>query len=223
MNQIISSFISRRSVGLTILILAVAGLALIWAGNEKLSSTGSALRTSIASITGLLEARSPGERTTAELTKAKLRDRGAAVPSKSAQVPTERVLGKIFLPEMGNQPAASSKELLSLPTLFLPPAEMPIADEGTGQLISFFPSGPVFGGGGGFGPPSFIGGGGSGGGGSGGGGGGGGSGGGIPSIPPPDQIPAVPEPSTWVLMLIGAAMCGASMRRQRRAQLQALA
>jgi hypothetical protein len=57
--------------------------------------------------------------------------------------------------------------------------------------------------------------------GGGGGAGGGGGGGAIGQLPPPPvQVPSVPEPSTWVMMLMGAALCGASMRRQRRLQLQ---
>ena len=70
--------------------------------------------------------------------------------------------------------------------------------------------------------PQIVGGGGGGGGGGGSpGNGGSGPGGGSPgtggpgSTPPVDVTPAVPEPGTWALMLLGMGLCGFTMRRRR--------
>lgn len=192
-------------LALTTLVAFSAGVAL------KSSSASSPLGASVVSIASLLNARSPGKRTEAELTRSKQVDRRSGVPAELQAEETERVLGKVFPPVADDHLVATPEELLG--QYF--PAEQGAAlsdNNGEGQLagIPLAISEYAGAGGGGIGGGSSSGGGSSGGGASSGGGG----------LIPPEQIPAVPEPSTWALMLLGAAMCGASMRRQRSIQLQ---
>lgn len=210
--------INRRGAGGAIAILAVVGSIGLWAGNTKLSDIDSSIGASVATIASMLDARSPGERTKAELSKSKLAGDVANSPALPADVVTERVLGKVFPPARNDHLVVTPEELMALTPLEVPLTQIP--SDGVAPLAQTFLGGPLPVRGGGFGP-SFISGGSSGGGGSGGGGSSGGGGGGQPPAPPP-PIPAVPEPSSWVLMIMGAAMCGASMRRQKLLQRQAL-
>lgn len=153
------------------------------------------------SLMALLEDRSPGDRTAAELTKTK----------KKAAAPEQRALGKIIKPEAPPE----FLEAIAPP----PPAVIedvpafPVALAGLGPLVEIPPPPP--GGGGIFptaAPPP--------------GGGGGGGGGDTPDTPdnpdtpdkppPPPPPPAVPEPGTWATMLLGFGLTGWLMRRRRR-------
>lgn len=148
----------------------------------------------------MLEARSPGVRETGELTKIK-----AERPQLADEpVPEERALGKVF----GAPPPNGLADHLEPPTYSLidgggdtsvvPPA-LTIADFApTGTS-----AGPVFGppvAGNLILPP--------------------GGGGAIASPPvnpvvPTPETPAVPEPSTWSVLIAGFAMCAAAMRKRR--------
>jgi hypothetical protein len=161
-------------------------------------------------ILRLLEGRSPGERGEAKLSKAKqARTLGRAVPKAPAE-PQERVLGKIFPPETE---IATPEELLAAQF-----PELPV--EGDAAEFVELPQLAALGGPGSGaipGMPVFVG----GGGGSGGGGNGGGGNGDGGSVIPPGVIPqppAVPEPGTWLLMLLGTFLCAAALRRHRRTQ-----
>ena len=210
-----------RIAGLAILVLAAACLIALAAGRGGyLGKTGALLEESVGNVATLLSARSPGNRTTAELAKTKQRDSDSGLPAGPPRQEAERVLGKTFPPEAGDAFMTTPEELLGqyppasqIPG-FLPGPDEPwqIAETGLDGLT--LP-------GGGSGGSGWIIGGGSSGGGFGGGGGIGGGGGGGPSPAPPEQVPSVPEPSTWMIMLLGAAMCGASMRRRNRLHLQA--
>lgn len=172
-------------------------------------------------LVGMLEQRSPGERTGAELTK-----HAQAAAPRSRRRPggedVERALGKDFPPEAISEVTedlglASPEQLLALADPggvkdFVPaPAA---ANRGGGS----FPTLVAFGGGGG--SPSKPG----GGGGNGGGGeqtpsGETGETGNPPPAPPPPDIeipPAVPEPGTWAMMLVGMGLCGFGLRRRAR-------
>lgn len=49
---------------------------------------------------------------------------------------------------------------------------------------------------------------------------GGGTGGGPPILPPPPPvIPGIPEPSAWLMLIIGFGLIGGSMRRERRVRI----
>lgn len=147
-------------------------------------------------VLGLLGERSPGERTFAILTK-----KGPRAPGKVVEAPppdVERGLGKVFPPEPDNP----GLEFLTPPEFALlegPPGEpelsVPISPEGDLSVPpgsgAFGPPGISLPPGGSFvsEPPS--------------------GGGDTPSNP---TMPAVPEPSTWAMLLIGFGLCGAAMR-----------
>jgi hypothetical protein len=140
------------------------------------------------SLFALLSARSPGDRTTAQLSDTKAARKVAVTP------PRQRALPKV-------RPAKALDEYGEL--LLMP--EEPFIPE-----LAALPTIPYD-----FGSP---------GGGSsttpGGGGGGccgGGGGGGDDTIP--GDVPAVPEPATWAMLLIGVFGCGSMLRRRPRGEL----
>jgi hypothetical protein len=189
----------RVGLILPVLILTFVALATAWG----LQIQGSGVRT-IADVVKLLEGRSPGERGETMLTKAEReRTLGDAVPSVAAIDPRERVLGKVFPPESG-YPGQFTAVILPEK-----PPEQHLEFAGIPPLgpLGRLPSEPISG------IPTILG----GGEGSGAGSGGGGIGGDGPDPPvivtPPS---AVPEPDTWVMMLIGAFLCSAALRRRKR-------
>lgn len=149
--------------------------------------------------------RSPGERGATDIIKGKAK---RALAKDDAPIgkpkPAQRALGKTF-----DDPLLSlAGQLTPAPAVeFLPVDAAPAAASIPALALT------VPGGSGGFTPVSggFIG----GGGGSGGGGGGGD--GIVPPPPAPPPVAAVPEPSTWTLLLIGFAAVGASIRRSKKA------
>lgn len=150
--------------------------------------------------------RSPGERGATDILKGKAKRALAKddVPTGKPK-PTQRALGKTF-----DDPLTT----LAGPLTQAPAVEfLPVDAAPTTPLIPALAL-TVPGGSGGFTP---VGGGFIGGGGGGGSGGGGGDGGVIPPPPAPPPVAAVPEPSTWALMLIGFAAVGASIRRTKKA------
>ena len=185
--------LQRLAIGLTAVTL-IAGVA-----------DGGRLATTVARAAGMdevLAGRSPGERLAAELTKTKRMAAAAPQPERTA-----RALPRVRTPaaEAVARPAAA---LPGAPDLFGP------------ALLDQAPVPPVFAGGflpapgpGGFySGPSFLPAPGIGGG-IGGGGGGGGGGGDIP--PGPTETPVVPEPATWLLMILGFGALGFRMRQRR--------
>ncbi len=142
------------------------------------------------SFLALMDDRSPGDRTAAELTK-----------TKTVQVsqPEQRALGKITNPpEFEQALAPPPPNLGELPpfaaalTNLGPLMTIPAAPPPGGGIITTADTPP--GGGGGTPPP----------------------GGDTPENPPPNPPPAVPEPGTWATMLLGFGLTGWLMRRRRR-------
>ena len=151
------------------------------------------------SLMALLEDRSPGDRTAAELTK-----------TKEKAAPEQRALGKVRKPDT---PHELEEALAPPPPSFADLPSVPVALGGLGPLVEI-PNPPS--GGGGIvimgGPP-----------------GGGGGGGGDdndenpppenppPENPPPENPPppVVPEPGTWATMLLGFGLTGWAIRRRR--------
>jgi hypothetical protein len=206
-----------RVAGAAITALAVAGLIALSTGQTRdLSLSGSSPRELINGIAGLLDARSPGSRTKAELTKSKQSDRALYAPAESVGGETERVLGKTFPPDTDDLPLGTPEELLSQHNPENQIFEVPAGTGDVWELAQTSPDGAIPTSGGSNGGGWIIG------GSSGGGGPGGGGVGGQPPVPP-GPVPSVPEPSTWAMMLLGAAMCGASMRRRNRIRLQTAA
>lgn len=142
----------------------------------------------------LMEQRSPGVRTVADMIKK------ALSPAASAESPRQRALGKIRVPEvpaaLGNVifPPEAPLEIAMLDLLPLPPGAPP---------LEFGPPGSV---GPPFSPPP--------------------SGGVPPALPPgspgppgpPGAPPTVPEPATWLMMLLGFGFVGARLRRRSQRQ-----
>ncbi len=155
------------------------------------------------SLMALLEDRSPGDRTAAELTKTKNK-------------PEQRALGKVGKPkppeEFIQAIAPPPPALSDLPTF-------PVAVAGVGPLVDIPPPPPGGGGivtfdappgGGGGGPPP-------------------GDDDNPPENPPPENPPpenppenppppVVPEPATWASMLLGFGVTGLMIRRRRRVE-----
>ncbi|MGB7408352.1 MAG: PEP-CTERM sorting domain-containing protein [Pontixanthobacter sp.] len=202
--------------------LAVVGLAGIdWADSDfsakLMQQTDETLRAFID--------RSPGERMDALLLKGKAgKGKSGGMNSRrlaAGEEPEQRALGKIFdtpaeesVGEIIDTPAEAIAapafaepalaSAVGFPAPFGVPGGVPVGGIGT----------PIGGGGGGSGGGG--GGGGSGGGGGGGSGGGGGDtgGGGGGGDNPGDMVGAIPEPTTWILMLLGLFSTAAEMRRR---------
>lgn len=150
-------------------------------------------------------ARSPGERGAIDILKGKSkRELAQNAKTPGGPKPSQRALGKIF-----DEPLKSlAGPVAPAPIAFIPldssaasflPAAVPLAT-GAGAFSPL--SGGIPTGGGFFG---------------GGGGGGGSTGPGDVAVTPapPVSVAAVPEPSTWILLLIGFAAVGASIRRAK--------
>ena len=211
-DKLASASPKRRAAWRIASILALAasllGVAELTLGDDRVPGRP------IDSVIRLLEGRSPGERGSAALTKLKQK-----VSKNRTEELHERVLGKVFPPVP--QTIVPPEDLLANPPL-LGSAEFeypPITSAGTGEDIRVPPGAALY-----YGPP--VGGGSGGnndgdiGGSTGGGGGGGGGSGGGPVITPvvPGVPSAVPEPETWALMLLGAALSAAALRRGKSSQ-----
>lgn len=188
--------------------LTIGALASI--GMVAIAGTPLALRTLAAngievpelsapkSLMAMLDARSPGERERGALTATKVRK----VAANTVQ-PHERALGKIVRPAAA--PPAEFVEALAPPVEAAPPhAPAPtlaeVLPKVTGPVGNAAPPGTTL-----ISPP----------------GGGGGSTPGTPGTPGTPQTPdvpsAVPEPATWLTMLLGFGVVGAAQRRRRPA------
>ena len=204
-------FLGSRKRQLVLGALAICALvplvAVVSGGNDGAFSNS----TPAKSLFALLSARSPGERTTAQLADTK-----PARGSKTVALtpPRQRALPKV-------QPAKATDDEFANLLLGMP-------DDALVPELAFLPPittlelAPTGGGGGG------------GGGGCCGGGGGGGGGGGDDDpppgddypppgddYPPPGDVPAVPEPGTWAMLMLGVFGCGSMLRRRPRGGLAA--
>lgn len=164
-------------------------------------------------LAGLISARSPGERKVGELTKTKSAAAGRqSSPNlvKDESPPQERALGKVF------RPAAGNDQGVPIPGLLDSPLNDALTGIPTGLIsgpLAFIPGNGFPGSGSAFSPPGF---------------GGGGlflpPAGGTALAPPPEspsspaapELSAVPEPSTWIVLIVGFALCAASMRKRNR-------
>lgn len=223
------SFSAQLKFGLLTLasVGAVAGLGYSDVGHSILSKigisqafarTGSAVSQSAqngGSAVQAFLARSPGERGAIDILKGKVAPRLTDSSSNSKRPqPSQRALGKVFdepLQRLEN-PAGAAPAVAFVPLnqdstiASLPAAVLPLPG-GSGAFS------PVIGGiplGGGF---------------AGGGSGGGGSpigavptpdGGNVAVPPVPPAVAAVPEPSTWILLLLGFAAIGRALRGKRQ-------
>ena len=175
--------------------------------SESLAQTTEAAGRVVSNGTNAVQAflgRSPGERGSVDVLKGKAKAKFAGNDKPGGKPkPTQRALGKVFddplvslagplsaPPAVEFLPLDAGPSVAALPTVALP------GPVGSGVFS------PGFGGGG------FI-------------GGGGGSGGdGVLPPPaaqpaPPPVVAAIPEPSTWILLLMGFAAVGSSLRRKK--------
>jgi len=198
-----------------VLVAVAAILVLIPAlgsGVEKFSSLSI---DPMHAITALLEGRSPGERTDANLTSTKKVIEPRTAARMLGRRDSESASGRVFPPNVSYQ-APRPEDFLDVvvPLTSIGESQVhPSQLSPTGELLD------VAFGGGRQSYPGYRFGGGYDGGGDDGGSDDGGSVGADPELNPTSQIPAVPEPETWALMLLGMALCGASMRRKRRQRL----
>lgn len=191
---------NRRTLvgaGLGILLAAGAGTPVIL---QTLASHGFDVPTIAApqSLLALLDARSPGEREKGALTATKTRKLASTT---SDAKPHERALGKIIRPA----PTAPSEFVQALtpptPVVAAPAVAPPVtlADvippvtgtPGSGAPPITTLAAPP--GGGNPGTPGTP---------------------GTPTTTVPDVPPAVPEPATWMMMLLGFGLIGSAMRRR---------
>ncbi len=177
----------------------------------RIESAVDAAKRAGVSFLSMLDQRSPGARTAGELADTKAHAR--ALPARTVR-PHQRALAKVrqptLLPDSFVQPLIGAKPVVSAaPPLGLIEAAPEIASAAP-LVPGLFALPPVIGG--------VVGPGGVGGGGGGGVGGGGGGGGIVPTVTQPvvTPTPAVPEPGSWGLMLIGFGATGFAMRRRQR-------
>lgn len=153
------------------------------------------------SFADLMKQRSPGKRTAAQLIKTKGKQFRMLAASNA---PAEEIPPAFFAPLV----TVSAPPVGMLPAGFFPVAA-PLFAESSGPFLPFL----LAPGGGGIFVP--------GGGGTPGGGGGGPPGGGGGTTPPetppviPPVTPGVPEPGTWMTLILGFAVTGWTMRRRR--------
>lgn len=160
-----------------------------------------AARGGLDAIDAMLDARSPGIRSPGALTQTKER-RVASL--KEAFGPKERVLGEERVrPAPDSPPAIAYEQGAVVGPAPVGPTALPEGDVAIADLEPLPPAAWIYPPGGGTTPIIVTGGGGGGGGGSGGGGGGG---------TPPVVGGALPEPATWVSLMIGFFAIGFGLR-----------
>ena len=185
-------------------ILAMAGITAGAIGGVAMFNpiNGLEVRAAGASLLGSMRARSPGDRGDGAVTTKGLREPLAQAPATPA---VSRVLSLAPTPAAAAPavPVAAVAPLVAAPPpaaaivpAVLAPAALPvIASAVPSGGAGFLPLIPIIAGGGG--------------------------GGGIAVSAPPGvtPVPAVPEPATWAMMIIGFGSIGAFLRRRKR-QLQ---
>lgn len=188
----------------------------------------STLVSAVETVESIINGRSPGARTSGDLDKIKNPGAESPIPGASLKVREQPPSPGLSRVVQHNEP----------PEITRPPSSpgglIPMGNPLLANGLSYAPSSGILSGssrgsGGGFGGSGF-GGGGVGGGFGGGVGGGFGGGGGVGTLPPPsvtlpidgggvppvDVVSAVPEPTTWVTMIIGFGAIGVALRRSRR-------
>lgn len=180
--------------------IASAPLAISGFGSQGISLPG---LSSAQELMAMLDARSPGEREAGALTQTKIKKRLAFVPR-------ERALGKTFPPKPSPMEQLA-KVIVPAPPVQVVPPIAPLVPPTTADIInpatliaSLPPVGggtPIIGGGGGLLPPPPP----------------GGNGPPTSEVPPGGPVVSpVPEPGTWLTMLLGFGMIGSAMSRRRK-------
>lgn len=195
----------RKALALALMPALALPFAGVVAGSQggQVTPAVSAMAIKALSVMALLDLRSPGTRTAGQLTSSKPvqaralpRMRSVAPP---AQGPQQRALGKIFPPLTAAIPGSDLVVPFPSPVAFnfddLPSAALgtaiPSALSSAAGPFGVTPGGGGGGGGGGASPeqPGAV----------------------IVDLP----VTAVPEPSTWFMMIVGFGLCGLLLRRSR--------
>jgi hypothetical protein len=209
---------SRRLLASALVITVVAGASVTMVfGNASVQLAGTQLA---RSLSDMVSQRSPGVRSSANLTNVKA-DRHARRLLPRFAAPRERALGKIFpAGALGDMVAPGSLGSQFAPSdlAFSEPAlpDFSLLDD-LSTMADFIPAGSSGSGFGGFGPSGFI---------APSGGGGGDDAPPNPDVGPigpgptvdtsvPPVVASVPEPGTWLTMLLGFFAVGLSLRRAR--------
>jgi len=185
----------KRIAGLGLLLAAAIGIA---GGSAVAPAAGDAVR-QMQSALAMLGLRSPGERVDTALNDVKGSPQQRALGKTFAPPPSQRALGKVF-PAPADAPFARAAGPLGAADGFAPPFQPDLLSS-PGVPLAFRqpdvlgPGGPGIPGGPGLpgpgGPPGT-------------------------GTNPPTPVAPVPEPATWLMMMLGFALCGSALRRQRR-------
>jgi PEP-CTERM motif len=160
---------------------------------------------SVKTVASMLAERSPGQRPKGALAKLKQlkHKRAAALPlGRHIIPPVAAILGAPAVPVILPPPIAPAPPLYNVvaggPPIVIPPVPIPPGGGGGGggggpPILPGIP--PPGGGGGVLIPPPIV----------------------TEVVPPPPVTSAVPEPASWAMMLLGFAMLGSFLRRQKGA------
>src|SRR6185312_514795 len=179
----------RRTALVGVLAVALAGAGTFFVTGVTGSDLAHAAVSQAKSLTDLLDARSPGERTEAQLTK-----------TKRARALAKHRVGPAAVHRQPSKQMVELAQLLTSQPLAPVSLEQPLP---LSAISSPTPLQTIIGGGGGVMPP----------------GGGGGGPVTFPTTQPRQVITgpsAVPEPGTWATMLLGFGFIGWRMRRRTR-------
>jgi hypothetical protein len=195
-RQIVQRRRRNRFLGIVGALVVAIGSAIGIAGLTGTDLIGAATARA-ASLSDLLDQRSPGERTAAQLTKTKHR----VLAERSVMAPAPVDLTEVLAPPSSSVLPVDIAAAPEMPAFLAPPPSggFIVPPEGGADVP---PGGPPGGPPGN--PPN-------------------GPPGGPPDTPPPPPPPAVPEPSTWMTMLVGFAAIGWALRRRQQAPVGRLA
>ena len=198
------TLLNRRSAAIAGVLGLGAALSIAVAADHQLSkAVANGVQEGVSgvkTVAAMLAERSPGERPNGALAKLKqLKHRRASVaaPGRHMLPPVAGVLESPAVPLVLPPPLAPAPPFAVVaggPPVVVPPVA---SGGGGGGGPPFFAESPPGGGGGGGGiitPPSTV----------------------TEVVPPPPATSAVPEPASWGMMLVGFAMLGGLIRRQKR-------
>ncbi len=195
-----TGLLMRRAAaaGIIIAIAAALAMASFWRTNvaSVVNSAASAGLNNLQTVAAMLSDRSPGQRAEGALASLKHKRQPAlherALPKvRQPLSPLAAIVGPPPVPPVEALPTTPLYSMVAGPPVALPPVSIiPASSSPGGPPGSDIP--PPGGGGGIVVPP------------------------GTPTVPVTPVTPAVPEPNSWAMMLVGFALIGWAVRRDRR-------